>query len=357
MAELKYRGAETIDYKQADFSELKYIKILYLDSSGQTREIVTEINFMSDNFLSLYAVKEKGNTAEEKEEKDEIKILKNDKDLAESGRLDFEEYLKKIAEIKAAKDKIGITGNFSEYYKKLAELKQENIELKKSEEYEKSKEELEEEKRKEEENLKKQKELEEEEKKKYSANCPQEVVLKFVIDDLLYVAKTELKGIGIKASKVYFNVKAPAVLKLKQRRRFYRIVLRRLCMLVATNITGSENSFIAKSINLSAGGILLNGLEPVVDGSRNVIYPNEYKAYNIVIVLEPDKVIKLEARYVRQEAGKKSKRYAFEFINVSPEKIDFLSKYVIRKQIEKLGIEFDVKFNAKTNQIIKKRKR
>ena len=62
MTEVQYRGADTINYRQTDLSELKYIKIVYIDMDGEIREHKTETNYLSDDYLSLYVKKIKKDT-------------------------------------------------------------------------------------------------------------------------------------------------------------------------------------------------------------------------------------------------------------------------------------------------------
>ena len=182
--------------------------------------------------------------------------------------------------------------------------------------------------------------------------------MKFVIGELLYVAKAELKGIEIKAAKIFFSLKAPDVLKFEQHRRFYRIDLKRLCILTGTTKEGSSDVYVARSINLSAGGVLINRLETMEDNKYAVINPEKYNKFSMIIMLEMDKILKLKARYVRQEEGKKSWRYAFEFIDISEDKINYISKYVIGKQIEELSTEFNIKNKKVTdNNVIRRTKR
>ena len=331
MLEARYKGPETINYKQADFSELKYIKITYKDAEGETCELKTEVNFLSDSYISLFVKKDKNEDETEEDTKDAIEICGEGGGSEQASKAYYDNYLKRLAEIKEAKKKIGINGEMDEYKKRLAKLMQEKEPPKeeKSQEIVLSGEEL---------RLK-----EEIENKKFKVDCPQSVMLKFVIGDLLYVATAELANVQIKTTKVNFNIQAPAELKLQQRRRFYRIDLRRLCLLVATNKEGSSDIFIARSINLSAGGILINRLETMADGKFVTINPEKYEKYGMVIVLESNKVLKLSARYVREEEGKISQRYAFEFVDIEEEKTNYISKYIIGKQIEELNKKFNIK--------------
>lgn len=343
-ADIRYKGAETINYKKADFSELKYIKIIYKDKFDEVHEYKTETNFLSDDYISLY-VKKITKKEENKNAKEEIQE-QEDENLA----LDMtNNYLKKLAEIREIKEKAEATGNYGEYYTRIAELSamQKAEEDKQKEDF--SKEEITTEYQEEnQENPPETKEEDEkednEEYKEFEIDCPQNVILKFVIGELLYVAEAELSEVAIKRPRVYFKIKAPEILKFEQHRRYYRIDLKRLCILIATNKKGSSSVFIARSINLSAGGILINRLEGLSgDGEYVSINPEEYVKYNLIIVLEMDKVLKIPAKYIRQEEGNISWKYGFEFSDITKDKTDIINKYVIGKQIDKLRSEFDMK--------------
>ena len=341
MEEIKYRGAETLNYSMADFSNLKYIKINYTDINNESHELKTEINFLGDSFISIFVQNDKTKIVENDSNK--VKNREHDSETTEIVSTFREDYLKKLSEIKAAKEMIGKNGELDEYNKKLAELKQMQILSQEAEQTGG-------EKKLSEEEIKKCKEKEME---KYKADCPQTVLLKFVVGELLYVTNAELKSIKMKYSKIYFNISAPDTLKLQQLRRFYRINLKRLCILIGSDKEGSTDTYVSRSINLSAGGVLINRLESVTESKYITLNPEKYEKFNLVIVLEMDKILKLPARYVRQEEGKSSQRYAFEFVDISEEKTNYISKYVIRKQIDELSEEFCIK-NKQVVQRMKK---
>ncbi len=326
MTEIKYRGEETLKYKTADFSELKYIKVIYTDVDGNSHEVKTSTNFMSDDYISLSVKK-----VQKKEEDDEAEIT--EVEPQESKSYSTEDYLAKLAEIKSIKEEAEITGKFDEYYKKLEEIQ--NLESQPSKRADEVQADTQNEDNEVDKNI---------EGNKFNVNCPQPVMLKFVFNEILYVSHAQLVEVHSKGSKVIFKLKAPDVLRFQQHRRFYRINLKRLCVLIASNSQGSSDVFVARSINLSAGGVLINRLETISQDNKFVsINPEDYEAFNLILVIELEKVLKLSARYVRQEEGAKSWRYGFEFINISKDKIDFINKYVIGKQISKLREKFDLK--------------
>ena len=346
MTEISYKGADEIKYKLADFTDFKYIKIIYKDKYDEVHEYKTETNYLSDNYLSLFVKpvikKENTETGNSKEENTQETNLNN-----------ANSYLKKLQEIKELKEKAQASGDYSEYYKKLSQLQAQQ-----EEPIRHIKHELPE--------IKKEENAAEEENnanneadniyKAFEAECPQQIMLKFVIDDLLYIAEATLEDVEIKRPRVYFRIKAPEILKFEQHRKYYRISLRRLCLLVATNNEGCSSAFLARSINLSAGGVLINRLETLAEDDKYItINPEEYSRFNLVIVLEMDKVLKLSARYVRQEEGKKSWRYGFEFTEISKEKTDFINKYVIGKQIDELRSEFDIKNKGHNMNTVRKK--
>ena len=358
--ENRYRGLKEINYKTGDLSDLKYIKIIYTDKAGEIHEHKTEINYMSDDFISLYVKKVKEEDTED--EKDEpLETWEQEKQDSMVTDESYSDYMQKLAEIKQAKEKAEITGNFDLYYKKLEEIKNTSLNVKpkeiKEEPIEEVKEEIKEigEDSKETENSE---ETKEKENNEFDVECPQEVILKFVLGELLYVSKATLKTVDIKATKVYFKTAAPQVLEFQQHRRFYRIELKRLCLLIANKKDIGSEAFVARSINLSAGGVLINRLEGMESNKYVSINPEEYESFNLIIVLELDKILKLSAKYIRQEQGRKSYRYAFEFINIEEAKTNYISKYVIGKQLEELQAEYKIKNNRGViNNMVNNRRR
>ena len=330
MTEVQYRGADTINYRQTDLSELKYIKIVYIDMDGEIREHKTETNYLSDDYLSLYVKKIK---KEEDIEDDKVETWEEEE---KQDSTSSSAYLQKLSEIKAIKEQAQITGNYDEYYKKLAEMQKPDTSPESKEEVKEAK--NNEIKQEENEDI-----TEEKESREFDIECPQEIMLKFVIGDLLYIAKSTLKQVDVKATKVYFRISAPKILELQQQRKYYRIDIKRFCLLVGVNKEGNSTAFVARSINLSAGGVLINRLESMTSNKYITINPEDYEIYHLIIVLEMDQVLKLSARYVRQEEGRKSYKYAFEFVDIPEQKTDFISKYVIRKQLEELRYEHDLK--------------
>ena len=69
------------------------------------------------------------------------------------------------------------------------------------------------------------------------------------------------------------------------------------------------------------------------------INPELYKHYNIVLFLDIDTVLKLSARYVRQEKHDGIYRYAFEFTKMNPKDVDTISQYVTKEQVEQLKMK------------------
>ena len=198
MIESQYKGSETLEYKQADFAELKYIKIIYKDMDDVTHEFKTETNFLSDSYLSIFVKRTKSRI--NKVQTDEAKTAQENRESAEAQNSICTDYLKKLAEIRAAKEMIGENGELDDYNKKMEEIKLAN---EKEQEVKHAEEEPEDDDTK---------GWDEEELKQFEVECPQEVMLKFVIGELLYVAKAELKEIKIKPTKVYFRIKAPEIL-------------------------------------------------------------------------------------------------------------------------------------------------
>ena len=64
------------------------------------------------------------------------------------------------------------------------------------------------------------------------------------------------------------------------------------------------------------------------------IEPSNYKNFNIVLFLDIGAVLKLPVKYIRQEKGNVSYRYAFEFKNISRDDSEIISKYIMKEQIK-----------------------
>lgn len=171
----------------------------------------------------------------------------------------------------------------------------------------------------------------------FNIKYPQEVTLKFITDEAIYIAKTTLYEIKrSKENRIYLTLASPTVLDQQQNRRYFRIKLDRVCVLVATDKEGNSETYMSRLIDVSAGGVLLHQVETMFTDDFISIDIDKYEKFNIVLILGVSTVLKMNARYVRQEKSDKSYRYAFEFINNSEKNINIISKFITQEQVNDL---------------------
>lgn len=175
-------------------------------------------------------------------------------------------------------------------------------------------------------------------RKDFDIKYPQIVSAKFVAEDCLYAAEITLNNVQRVDNVIYFDLIPPKVMERIQNRKYYRISLKRTCVLIATDKTGRSTVFMSRLVDVSAGGLLIHQLESMFDRSYVNIDPSEYVQYNIVLFLDLDIVLKLSARYIRQEKAEVSNKYAFEFINIKQSDVDTISQYVTKEQVEQLNL-------------------
>ena len=176
-------------------------------------------------------------------------------------------------------------------------------------------------------------------RKDFNINYPQNVKIKFVCEDGLYTATSTLQKIEKVDTVVYFNILPPGRMDKQQNRRYYRISLKRACVLIATDEEGHSMGFMSRLVDISAGGVLIHKLESMFKDEYVNLEPEQYKYYNIVLFLDIDIVLKLSARFVRQEKGEDTYSYAFEFMRMKQSDTDTISKYVAKEQFEQMKLQ------------------
>ncbi len=173
----------------------------------------------------------------------------------------------------------------------------------------------------------------------FNINYPQQVYLRFICDGTVYAADSALLGIKRTNTYVFLTLESPKELVIRQNRRYYRIKLDRVCILLATNNEDHCEAYMSRTIDISAGGVLLYKMESMYDNSPITMEPNNYKCYNIVLILGLNTILKLSARYVRHEQTEKGYKCAFEFMDVSEKERDMLCKFVAQEEVEQLKLQ------------------
>ena len=167
-------------------------------------------------------------------------------------------------------------------------------------------------------------------------DCPQDVILKFVTSDAMYIATTSLIETKKSGNKVYLSVVPPKKMVRQQNRKYSRVDINRSCVLVVNDNQGNSITFLSKTVNLSASGILICNLESMFDEEYVDADFSKLDCYHLVLFLETDMVFKLFARYVRHDCVNGIHRYAFHFLNMKPQDTDMIFKYVTNEQIKQL---------------------
>jgi len=170
----------------------------------------------------------------------------------------------------------------------------------------------------------------------FNINYPQDVVVKFVTSDAMYLAMATLKEIKKVDNIVYLTLLPPTKMIRRQYRKYCRVSLNRPCILVSIDEEGKSTVYLSKSVNISASGILVHNLEEM--DSDDIVTPEFLKTgkYHVITFLEDNTVLKLSAKYARNEKVNGVKRYAFHYTNATQEKIDAICKYVTVEQIKQL---------------------
>ena len=169
--------------------------------------------------------------------------------------------------------------------------------------------------------------------KDFKPDCPQDISLKYVLNNEFCSADTILSDIKSAHGLTYFIIQYPEKVSQVNRRKYYRISMRRACVLIVTDEDGNSKSYMSRLVDISIGGLLIHKLESMFSDEYVKIEPSKYKYFNVVLFLDIDVVLKLSARYIREEKGRVSYRYAFEFTDIKQTDIDMISKYVTKEQI------------------------
>ncbi len=176
--------------------------------------------------------------------------------------------------------------------------------------------------------------------KEFDINYPQTITVKFITERGLFIAKATLQEVKRLEDFIYLTILSPKKIDHRQNRKYFRINLKRTCVLVGTDEGGDSTAYMSKLVNVSAGGILMHKMETMFESKYVAIEPNDYDFFTIILFLDIDLVLKLAARYVRQEQiDEPTPSYAFEFIEMKPRDINAISKYLTKKQLEQIKQE------------------
>ena len=174
---------------------------------------------------------------------------------------------------------------------------------------------------------------------------PQFVSLKYVYNNALCDADTILDNIKEANGLTYLIIDYPQKVTRTNRRKYYRIKLKRTCVLTCTYDDGKSDSFMSKLVDISLGGVFFHKLETMYDDKYVKMDPEKYVAFNIVLFLDVDVVLKIPARFIRLEKGRVSYRYAFEFLEIEKKISEKLGQFLTKEQIRQRKLQEQAKNN------------
>lgn len=164
--------------------------------------------------------------------------------------------------------------------------------------------------------------------KEFDVDCPTGAVLKFVTTDSIHFTKTVLKKVRSVGHKLVFVLETPQKIIQKQYRKFNRIAKNRPCVLLFKNKTLKDKTFIAKTVNMSKGGVLLHDFESLSNDQKQCLKLADGDCCYIAIFIKHNITIKSYAKFIRTEYINESYRYGFQFIDMPKQYSDTLDKYI-----------------------------
>lgn len=195
----------------------------------------------------------------------------------------------------------------------------------------------------------------------FEINYPQQIILKFVTEEALYIIETELKDIIREKNIIYFTIKSPPQIERRQRRAYFRLNLVKNIIIFANDVTQEDGMLmsLAKIVNLSAGGVKVGRIEKLFPDDKkdsSNIKLSMYKNFYLILVLNSKTLIRLKAKFARYEQGKDGKAYyCFEFVDTPMKDIDTISKFIIVEQVNQHKLERESK-EQYLKELNKKRK-
>ena len=173
----------------------------------------------------------------------------------------------------------------------------------------------------------------------FNINYPQDVKLKMVTADAMYIARAVLQEIKKSDKTVYFSVIPPVKMVRRQERKYSRANINRSCVLNVCDEKGIGEVYLAKTVNISGSGILINNPESMQNEDIIELNLSTEKYYNIILFLDADVILKLPARFVRTTENDGLTGYAFQFLDLEQKIIDIICKYVTNEQIRQLRMQ------------------
>ena len=152
--------------------------------------------------------------------------------------------------------------------------------------------------------------------------CPQEVTLNFACSNGLYRAKSTLKYTKYEEPYLYFSIKIPEDVEYQQNREFFRVHINK-DVVISYRVEDDVIRVSCKTFDLSA-----NGLK--VQLEEKTFFPEEV----FLDLYFDNREIRTKAKYIRSDEDDEIIKASFNFIDLEPCDLDYISRVCIKKQIE-----------------------
>lgn len=146
---------------------------------------------------------------------------------------------------------------------------------------------------------------------------PQEVSISFICENGLYRTTTMLKHIENDEPYVFFTLTTPQGIEYQQNREYFRVRMNDNAILKFNN-----NIFACKMYDISANGVRL-----ILDKDLQI------PKFVELDILFADRSVKTKAKYIRTDNEDKIWKASFNFVNISENDVDYISKKCIQMQL------------------------
>lgn len=150
-----------------------------------------------------------------------------------------------------------------------------------------------------------------------SIETPQEVTISFICDNGLYRTTTTLKSIENAEPYVFFTLLTPQGIEYQQNREYFRVRMDDNAI-----VKFNDQTFACKMYDISANGVRL-----VLDKDLQI---PEFVELDMLFA---DRSIKTKAKYIRTDNEDKIWKASFNFLNISDNDVDYISKKCIQIQL------------------------
>jgi len=155
-----------------------------------------------------------------------------------------------------------------------------------------------------------------------SIDAPKEIELGIACDNGLYKANTILKKIEKENPYILFSIRTPDDMEFQQKREFFRVKLTENANIVY-QIGEDEHRLSAMTYDISGNGVRIQLEEPIE-------FPEDVRLFLSL----PDRLIDTKAKYIRTDEEDKILKVSFNFVDLSPSDIDYISHICFQKQME-----------------------